>query len=100
MAQPKIINPNTGWVPGTPLTESSIHVLDPRNPTQWNQLLRATTNVKVNGYSVCTITISVDVSHYRARYTHEMLFPAHSVFNSGHIYSSSIGPLVFEIAEI
>jgi len=82
------------------MSESTVHSWDPRNPTQWNQLLRATTNIKVNGYSVCTITISCDVSHYRARYTHEMLFTSHSVFNSGYIYSSSVGPLVFEVSEI
>lgn len=74
MAQPKVLSASNGWMPGSFMTESTIHSWDPLNETQWNQLLRATTNVKVNGYSVCTISVSVDVIYYRASYTHEMLF--------------------------
>ena len=47
------------------MSESTIHNWDPLRETQWNVLLRATTNIKINGYSVCTISVSVDVNYYR-----------------------------------
>ena len=83
------------------MTEPILHRWDPLKETEWNNLLRATTNFDIKGYSVLTISVSVDVSHYRARYTHEMLFrDGESVFNIGYIYSESIGPMVFELSEI
>jgi uncharacterized protein YraI len=83
------------------MSESTIHNWDPLRETQWNVLLRATTNIKINGYSVCTISVSVDVNYYRARYIHEMIFKnGESVVNIGHMYSASVGPIVFEIGEI
>jgi hypothetical protein len=101
MAQPKVLSATAGWLPGNFMTESTIHSWDPLVETQWNVLLRATSNVKINGYSVCTISVSVDVNYYVARYTHEMLFKSgHSVFNVGYIYSSTPGSMVFEVGEI
>ena len=50
---------------------------------------------------MCTVTVSVDVNYYRARYIHEMIFKnGESVVNIGYMYSSSIGAIVFEIGEI
>ena len=83
------------------MTESTLHRWDPLKETEWNALLRATTSIKVNGYSVLTLSVSVDVNYYRARYIQEMLFKnGESVYNIGHIYSASIGPIVFELTEI
>jgi hypothetical protein len=83
------------------MTESTLHRWDPLKETEWNALLRATTNLKINGYSVMTLVVTVDVNYYRARYSQEMLFKnGESVYNIGHIYSSSIGGIVFELSEI
>jgi len=41
------------------------------------------------------------VSYYRSKYIQEMIFKdGESVLNLGFLWSSSIGPMVFEINEI
>ena len=82
--------------------EPFIHLWDPVDKkTEWNQLLRATTNMKVNGHSVFTISSTVDVTHYRAKYIQTLHFSDGScVKNLGYLYSSSIGSIVFELNEI
>ena len=47
------------------MTESTLHRWDPLKETEWNALLRATTSIKINGYSVLTLSVSVDVNYYR-----------------------------------
>ncbi len=36
--------------------------------TEWNQLLRATSDIRANGHSVYTVATTVDVNHYRVKY--------------------------------
>jgi len=57
--------------------------------------------MKVNGHSVFTISSTVDVTHYRAKYIQTLHFSDGScVKNLGYLYSSSIGSIVFELNEI
>jgi hypothetical protein len=101
LAQPKVHCAKQGWLPGQLMSESTLHSWDPLHETQWNALLRATSNIKINGYSVLTISVTVDVNYYRARYTHEMIFNnGESAVNVGYMYSASVGAIVFEIGEI
>jgi len=98
---PKVRSALAGWSPGELTSESTIHSWNPLVETLWNTLLRATTKIQINGYSVNTLSVSVDVNYYRARYTQELLFSnGESVFNHGHIYSSTVGAIVFELSEI
>ena len=82
--------------------ESFVHLWEPiGGVTEWNQLLRATSDIRILGHSVFTIAATVDVNHYRARYDQLLFFKDGSVcVNLGFLYSSSIGPVVFELNEI
>ena len=82
--------------------EPFVHLWDPvAGNTEWNQLLRATSDIRVNGHSVYTVAVTVDVSHYRAKYVQTMhMRDGSEVINLGYLYSSSIGPMVFELNEI
>ena len=63
--------------------------------------MRATSNVEARGFGVLTITVSTDVTHYKARYIQELhLSKGHSVYNSGYLWSNSAGPLVWELSEV
>lgn len=102
VASPKVHNPQAGWIPGAVVMEPFVHLWDPNDgKTEWNQLLRATSDVRINGHSVYTVATTVDVSHYRAKFAQELYFRDGSkVVNLGYLYSSSIGPIVFELNEI
>jgi hypothetical protein len=81
--------------------EPIIHKWSAMEPTEWNQLLRATSDVSVRGFGVYTVSTSVDVTYYRARYLQEMHFKCGTILtNVGYLWTSSIGPIVFEINEI
>ena len=81
--------------------EPWVHAWDELAKSEWNQLLRATSDIRCVGHSVYTVSTTVDVSYFRGKYIQEMLFrDGHSVYNIGYLYSSSIGPIVFEINEI
>lgn len=101
VATPKVHNPKAGWVPGAVMMEPFVVLWDYYKSVEWNQLLRGTSDIRVNGHSVFTISVSTDVTHYRSRYVQEILFRCGtSVFNVGYLHSSSIGPIIFEINEI
>lgn len=68
LAQPKVVNAAHGWMPGDCMMEPIIHLWSTYEPTEWNQLLRATSNIATNGFGVLTVSASVDVTYYRARY--------------------------------
>jgi len=82
--------------------EPFVHPWEPLGGfTEWNQLLRATCDVRANGHSVYTIATTVDVNHYRGKYYQTMYFKDGSeVINCGYIYSTSIGAIIFELNEI
>ena len=55
----------------------------------------------MSGFGVQTISCSVDVNYYRARYMQEMHFRNGAILsNVGYLWSSSVGPMVFEVNEI
>lgn len=98
---PKVMSPIEGWHPGDAVMEPIIHRWDPMLPTEWNQLLRATSNVNVKGFGVLTITATVDVNYYRAKFIQQLHFKdGQMIPNIGYVTSSSIGPIVFEMTEI
>ena len=69
ISAPKVHNPKAGWVRGAVQMEPFVHPWEPMGGfTEWNQLLRATCDVRANGHSVYTIATTVDVNHYRGKY--------------------------------
>jgi hypothetical protein len=78
-----------------------VHRWDQRNPTQWNELLRATSDVDVRGFGVLTIVVSADVNYYQGKYIQEMHFRrGNTLYNTGYVWTSSPGPIMWELSEI
>ena len=101
LAQPKVSQPLYGWYNSDARMEPVVHLWSTTQPTEWNQLLRATSDTKVNGFGVYTVSASVDVTYYRARYLQSMHFSNGAIVtNIGYLWSSSIGPIVFELYEM
>ena len=68
VAQPKVVNPLNGWFPGDPTMEPKIYYWSKTDPTEWNQLLRATSDIDSRGFGVFTIVVSTDIVYYSGKY--------------------------------
>ena len=81
--------------------EPIIHSWNTIAPTQWNKLLRATTNFTVLGWGGLNCIVSVDLSHYRALYRQYMYFRDGDILvNIGYLWGNSVSPLIFELFEL
>lgn len=81
--------------------EPIVHSWSLLDPTQWNQLLRATSDVDARGFGVLTIVVSTDIVHYQGKYIQQMHFRrGNTLYQSGYVWTNSLGALTWEISEI
>lgn len=63
--------------------------------------MRATSNVDARSFGSLTIVVSVDIVEYKGKYIQELHFvKGNTLLNTGYLWSSTAGPLVWELAEI